>query len=113
MTDQQRGHDDAVRSATIRKTNGITSRPIVKLYTLEINAELELTTQQSQKDTDNFSPTEGGITSRPQQSATVGQNSTFQMGLYLELPGGCHGLTSVSGTISSLYLGLVMRMRIL
>jgi len=44
VTDLQRGRDDAVRSATICTTNGITSRPIVKLYPLEVNAESELTT---------------------------------------------------------------------
>ena len=57
VTDLQRGCDDAVRSATICTANG---KPIVKLYPLEVNAETELTVQQSQEDTDNRSPTECG-----------------------------------------------------
>ena len=34
----QRGNDSLVRSATIRTANGITNRPISKLYPLEVNA---------------------------------------------------------------------------
>ena len=34
----QRGNDNLVRSATIRTVNGLTNRPISKLYPLEVNA---------------------------------------------------------------------------
>ena len=35
----QRGQDGFVRSASIQTTNGVTSRPITKLYPLEMNVE--------------------------------------------------------------------------
>ena len=41
VTDLQRGQDDAVRSAVIRTSNGVTTRPIVKLYPLEVNVEMK------------------------------------------------------------------------
>ena len=41
----QRGQDGFVRSASIQTTNGITSRPITKLYPLEINVESATTKQ--------------------------------------------------------------------
>ena len=40
VTDLQREQDDAVRSAVIRTSNGVTTRPIVKLYLLEVNVEM-------------------------------------------------------------------------
>ena len=42
VTDLQRGQDDAVRSAVIRTSNGVTTRPIVKLYPLEVNVEMNI-----------------------------------------------------------------------
>ena len=36
------GNDGYIRSAQIKMQNGVTQRPIVKLYPLEINAETEL-----------------------------------------------------------------------
>ena len=40
VTDLQRGQDDAVRSAIIRTSNGVTTRPMVKLYPLEVNVKM-------------------------------------------------------------------------
>ena len=38
----QRGNDNLVRSATIRTANGVTNRPISKLYPLEANARTDM-----------------------------------------------------------------------
>ena len=72
----QRGHDNAVRSAVIRTVNGITNRPIIKLYPLEVNVETE--TPDSQDILDDSTPdtpvphdTEPQLPSQPQQSAAV------------------------------------------
>ena len=47
VKDLQRGNDNVVRSATIRTVNGVTSRPVVKLYPLEINVETERPVEQN------------------------------------------------------------------
>jgi len=39
----QWGQDNAVRSATIRTVNSVTSRLIIKLYPSEVNVESEIT----------------------------------------------------------------------
>ena len=72
----QRGHDNAVRSAVIRTVNGVTNRPIIKLYPLEVNVETE--TPDSQDILDDSTPdtpvphdTEPQLPSRPQRSAAV------------------------------------------
>ena len=47
VKDLQRGNDNVVRSATIRTVNGVTSRPVVKLYPLKINVETERPVEQN------------------------------------------------------------------
>ena len=72
VRDLQRGNDNVVRSATIRTVNGVTSRPIVKLYPLEINVETEQPAEQTQENVDK-SPNDvnHGSHVRPQRSAAV------------------------------------------
>jgi len=76
----QRGQDNAVRSAIIRTVNGVTSRPIVKLYPLEVNAESE-TVRDSEDvsdgredctpDTSISDNSRPKLPSRPQRTASV------------------------------------------
>jgi len=77
----QWGQDNAVRLATIQTVNGITSRPIVKLYPLEVNPESEVTVRHSQdvsndkdsyaQDTSMTDNSEPLLPLRPQRSASV------------------------------------------
>jgi len=68
-----------VRSAIIRTVNGITSRPNVKLFPLEVNAESETTVRNAQdvsNDKDDHTqdtPGDSGpqMPSRPKRSASV------------------------------------------
>lgn len=43
----QCGNDNLVRSATIRTANGVTNRPISKLYPLEVNAGTDVSGRKS------------------------------------------------------------------
>ena len=71
----QRGNDDLVRSAIIRTANGVTNRPIAKLYPLEVNVGMDAPGRRSQEviedqndcATDTLSPSPP----RPQRSAAV------------------------------------------
>ena len=47
------GNDGLVRAANVRTSNQITSRPITKLYPLEVSAPTELVTTPSELETDN------------------------------------------------------------
>jgi len=77
VTELQQGKDNAVRSAIIRTVNGITSRPIVKLYLLEVNAETTVRNAQDvSNDKDDHAqdtPGDSGpqMPSRPKRSASV------------------------------------------
>jgi len=74
VTDLQRGQDDAVRSAIIRTSNGVTTRPIVKLYPLEVNVEMSTPEKDSSVvlDAEDSSPgTYKKLPSRPPRSAAI------------------------------------------
>ena len=45
----QRGNDDLVRSVIIRTANGVTNRPISKLYPLEVNVGMNVSGRKSQE----------------------------------------------------------------
>ena len=45
----QRGNNDLVRSAIIRTANGVTNRPISKLYPLEVNVGMNVSGRKSQE----------------------------------------------------------------
>ena len=74
----QRGNDELVRSAIIRTANGITNRPITKLYPLEVNAGMDVS-GKDQPVIDDEEPctqdaplphaTKPQLSSRPQRSA--------------------------------------------
>ena len=52
----QQGNDKFVQSATIQTANGITNRPITKLYPLQVNAGMDVSTRgQSTVDNNNHS----------------------------------------------------------
>lgn len=77
----QRGHDGFVRSASIRTANGITNRPITKLYPLEVNAEtieaekrydaLLTDGDDSTQDSHHPSTDESQTSTRPQRMAAT------------------------------------------
>ena len=77
----QRGHDNAVRSAIIHTANGVTNRPIVKLYPLEVNVETDVpvkdssdvsdTTDDCSQDTQLCHDRKPQTSSRLKQSAAV------------------------------------------
>jgi len=78
----QRGNDNLVRSATIRTTNGVTNRPISKLYPLEVNAGTDMSGRKSENviedDNDDCGSTaevetepQPLLSSRPQRSAAA------------------------------------------
>ena len=64
------GGDGLVRAATIRTTTGITSRPITKLYPLELNAadEMSVAVKRSPKMCGNLTDS-GSENKRPQQAS--------------------------------------------
>lgn len=73
----QQGQDNAVRSAIIRTSNGVTSRPIVKLYPLEVNAAPVRDTRDVSDNKNNraqdtsISDNSDLQFSRPQRSAAI------------------------------------------
>ena len=74
----KRGNDNLVRSATIRTVNGLTNRPISKLYPLEVNAGIDVSGEKSKdtaEDEDCISIQEAEpeplSSVRPQRSAAV------------------------------------------
>ena len=77
MTDLIAGRDGLIRAAVIRTANGNTTRPITKLYPLELNAteEKELGVEKSltaTTDSDNITPdpdNSGSEHSRPQRAS--------------------------------------------
>ena len=74
----KRGNDNLVRSATIRTVNGLTNRPISKLYPLEVNPRIYVSGGKSKdtaEDEDYISMQEAEpeplSSMRPQRSAAV------------------------------------------
>ena len=72
VTELQQGHDGFVRSARIQTTNGITSRPIFKLYPLEVN--IESTT--SNNDSNDTQSTDGKAVNSSYSTTEELQKST-------------------------------------
>ena len=72
VTELQQGHDGFVRSARIQTTNGITSRPISKLYPLEVNIEPTASNDDSNdtQSTDSEALTSRSSTAEESQTST-------------------------------------------
>jgi len=69
------GNDGLVRSATIRTRNGVTSRPVSKLYPLEVSANdatsirSQVTEVQDDQEVTTSEPTNRDVSSRPKRGA--------------------------------------------
>ena len=75
-----RGNNDLVRSAIIQTVNGVTNRPISKLYPLEVNVRMNMSGRSQEVveyDNDGASDTlpqqdiESPLSPHPQRSAAV------------------------------------------
>ena len=109
VTDLIAGRDGLIRAAVIRTANGNTTRPITKLYPLELNAteEKELGVEKSLTATtnsDNITPdpdNSGSEHSRPQRASA--RKATDQVKEWVRFlsapPRGCRG----GGTVEPLH----------
>ena len=82
ITELHRGHDNHIRSATVKTATGVTNRPISKLYPLEVYTETNFAnksdTKQPADDAHATKTTDDVNNPRPQRTAARRARDWFQ-----------------------------------